>query len=141
MGRCLRRASLCALRAAGQTVAAAEATSAGLVAACLQAVRGASAFWQGGVVIYSPRAAAALLPREVLVRLGSRRSNYSSPESYVRSKERCSPPPWQSSTGKGSPWTGRWRRAGRLTPVGCRRSCGRRELSRPPLWQDQEAWS
>ena len=76
-----------ALRVVGHSVAAVEATSAGLVAACLQAVPRASRFWQGGVTIYSAKAAAALLPLETRRALGKPADNYRSPEAYVASKE------------------------------------------------------
>ena len=76
-----------ALNAAGHIVAAVEATSAGLVAACLQAVPRASRYWQGGVTIYSAKAATALLPLETRRALGKPEDNYSSPEAYVKSKE------------------------------------------------------
>eukprot|EP00927_Polykrikos_kofoidii_P063868 TRINITY_DN58770_c0_g1_i1.p1 TRINITY_DN58770_c0_g1~~TRINITY_DN58770_c0_g1_i1.p1 ORF type:complete len:191 (+),score=35.17 TRINITY_DN58770_c0_g1_i1:48-620(+) len=75
------------LKTSGQTLACIEASSGGLISASLQAVPRASRFWQGSVNIYSAKAAAALLPREVREQLGSRRTHYSSAENYVRSKE------------------------------------------------------
>mmetsp|Transcript_10493 Transcript_10493/g.29164 ORF Transcript_10493/g.29164 Transcript_10493/m.29164 type:complete len:191 (-) Transcript_10493:75-647(-) len=76
-----------ALKASGQTLAAVEATTAGLIAACLQAQPQASRYWQGGVSIYSAKAVAALVPREVRIHLGDVKVNYSSGANYVRSKE------------------------------------------------------
>lgn len=49
------------LKAAGHTVAVAESSSAGLVAAALLAVPGASAYFTGGGVIYTATAREALL--------------------------------------------------------------------------------
>jgi len=41
------------LKAAGQTIAVAESSTAGLISACLVAVAGASSYYQGGSVIYT----------------------------------------------------------------------------------------
>ncbi|MDB5369248.1 MAG: damage-inducible protein [Roseomonas sp.] len=49
------------LKARGETVAVSESSSGGLVSAALLSVPGASAYFQGGAVIYTPRARAALL--------------------------------------------------------------------------------
>jgi len=49
------------LKARGQTVAVAESSSGGLVCAALLAVPGASAYFQGGGVIYTAKARMALL--------------------------------------------------------------------------------
>lgn len=57
-----------ALKARGQTVAVAESSSGGLVSAALLSVPGASAFFLGGAVVYTPKARAVLmdLPRTAL---------------------------------------------------------------------------
>jgi nicotinamide-nucleotide amidase len=49
------------LKARGQTVAVSESSSGGLVSAALLAVPGASAYFQGGAVVYTRRARVALL--------------------------------------------------------------------------------
>ena len=49
------------LRANGETVAVAESSAGGLIAAALLAVPGASAFFQGGAVVYTRAAKAGLL--------------------------------------------------------------------------------
>ncbi len=49
------------LKAAGQSVAVAESSTGGLIAASLLAVPGASAYFQGGTVIYTRRSRHALL--------------------------------------------------------------------------------
>ena len=49
------------LKAAGQTVAVAESSSGGLIAAALLAVPGASAYFKGGTVIYTRQSRYALL--------------------------------------------------------------------------------
>jgi PncC family amidohydrolase len=49
------------LVARGETVAVAESSSGGLISAALLAVPGASAYYRGGGVIYTPRARAALV--------------------------------------------------------------------------------
>lgn len=41
------------LKAAGQTIAVAESSTAGLISACLVAVAGASSYYRGGSVIYT----------------------------------------------------------------------------------------
>jgi len=57
------------LKARGETVAVAESSSGGLVSAALLAVPGASAYCQGGSVVYTGRARWRLLdlPREAVV--------------------------------------------------------------------------
>jgi nicotinamide-nucleotide amidase len=52
------------LRRRGETVAVAESSAGGLVAAALLAVPGASAYFRGGAVVYSRRAMQALLGLE-----------------------------------------------------------------------------
>lgn len=49
------------LRARGETVAVAESSAGGLIAAALLAVAGASVFFQGGAVVYTRGAKVALL--------------------------------------------------------------------------------
>ncbi|MXP62620.1 CinA family protein [Roseomonas sp. M0104] len=49
------------LKARGETIAVSESSSGGLVAAALLAVPGASAYFRGGAVVYTPQARAALL--------------------------------------------------------------------------------
>jgi PncC family amidohydrolase len=49
------------LIARGETVAVAESSTGGLISAALLAVPGASAYYRGGGVIYTPRARAALV--------------------------------------------------------------------------------
>jgi PncC family amidohydrolase len=49
------------LIARGETVAVAESSAGGLISAALLAVPGASAYYRGGGVIYTPRARAALV--------------------------------------------------------------------------------
>ncbi len=49
------------LKARGETVAVSESSSGGLVSAALLAVPGASAYFQGGAVVYTRRARSALL--------------------------------------------------------------------------------
>lgn len=49
------------LVARGETVAVAESATGGLISAALLAVPGASAYYRGGGVIYTPRARAALV--------------------------------------------------------------------------------
>lgn len=75
------------LKLSGESLAAVEATSAGLISASLQSVPRASRFWQGGVNIYSAKAFQALLPRELFSQLGDVKTNYSSAANYIRSKE------------------------------------------------------
>lgn len=57
-----------ALKAAGQTVAVAESSSGGLVSAALLAVPGASKYYLGGAVVYTPKARVMLMeiPKEAL---------------------------------------------------------------------------
>ena len=49
------------LQARGETVAVAESSAAGVIAAALLALSGASAFFRGGAVVYTREAKAALL--------------------------------------------------------------------------------
>ena len=49
------------LKAAGSTVAVAESSSGGLISAALLAVPGASAYYQGGAVVYTARARMRLM--------------------------------------------------------------------------------
>lgn len=49
------------LRDRGETMAVAELSSGGLVAAALLAIPGASAYFQGGAIVYTQRARVALL--------------------------------------------------------------------------------
>ena len=49
------------LKARGETVAVAESAAGGLISAALLAVPGASAFYLGGAVVYTPRARHRLL--------------------------------------------------------------------------------
>lgn len=60
------------LKAAGQSVAVAESSTGGLIAASLLAVPGASAYFKGGTVIYTAQARLELLQnnREELRELG-----------------------------------------------------------------------
>lgn len=65
-------------------------TAGGLVSASLLAVPGASRFFLGSALIYSPSSAKAFLPRSVLAQLGGK-ENYKSREVYEESKLRfCS---------------------------------------------------
>ena len=50
-----------ALKAAGQTVAVAESSSGGLISAALLAVPGASKYYLGGAVVYTPKARVMLM--------------------------------------------------------------------------------
>lgn len=56
------------LKARGETVAVAESSSGGLVSAALLAVSGASKYFLGGAVVYTPKARVMLMeiPREAL---------------------------------------------------------------------------
>lgn len=56
------------LKARGETIAVAESSTGGLISAALLAVPGASAYYRGGAVVYTPKARAALMniPREAL---------------------------------------------------------------------------
>ena len=73
------------LRAAGATVAVAESSSGGLVAAALLAVPGASAYFRGGGVVYTGDAKALLLD-ETPARL-------TDPRAATPPMPWCSPPP------------------------------------------------
>jgi nicotinamide-nucleotide amidase len=57
-----------ALKARGEKVAVAESSSGGLVSAALLSVPGASAYYLGGAVVYTPKARVMLMdiPREAL---------------------------------------------------------------------------
>ncbi len=63
------------LKARGETVAVAESSAGGLVAAALLAVPGASAFFLGGAVVYTVAARKAFLPPPGLVPDGMRSSS------------------------------------------------------------------
>jgi len=76
-----------ALKAAGVTCGALEASSAGLISACLQSVPRASKYWSGSVTIYSAKAAKAFVPIELRKKLGDPRQNYSSGSKYIESKK------------------------------------------------------
>ncbi len=67
-----------ALIARGQTLAVAESSSGGLISAALLAVPGASAYFQGGAVVYTAKARMALLdlPREAVAGLRSASEPY-----------------------------------------------------------------
>jgi nicotinamide-nucleotide amidase len=56
------------LKARRETIAVAESSAGGLISAALLAVPGASAYYRGGAVVYTPKARAALMniPREAL---------------------------------------------------------------------------
>lgn len=56
------------LKARGETVAVAESSSGGLISAALLAVPGASKYYLGGAVVYTPKARVLLMdiPREAL---------------------------------------------------------------------------
>jgi nicotinamide-nucleotide amidase len=66
------------LKASGQTVAVAESSSGGLISAALLAVPGASAYYQGGAVVYTARARMRLLalPREAVAGMRSASEPY-----------------------------------------------------------------
>jgi competence/damage-inducible protein CinA C-terminal domain len=66
------------LVAAGQTVAVAESSSGGLVSAALLAVPGASKYYLGGAVVYTPRARVLLMdiPREAVAGMRSASEPY-----------------------------------------------------------------
>ena len=76
-----------ALKLAGVTCGALEATSAGLISACLQSVPRASKFWAGSVTIYSAKAGKAFVPLELRRKLGNPKDNYSSAFNYIESKK------------------------------------------------------
>jgi PncC family amidohydrolase len=67
-----------ALRARKETVAVAESSSGGLVSAALLGVPGASAYYLGGAVVYTPRARVLLmgLPREAVAGMRSASEPY-----------------------------------------------------------------
>jgi len=66
------------LKAAGQTVAVAESSSGGLVSAALLAVPGASKYYLGGAVVYTPKARVMLMeiPKEALAGMRSASEPY-----------------------------------------------------------------
>lgn len=66
------------LKAAGQTVAVAESSSGGLVSAALLAVPGASKYYLGGAVVYTPKARVMLMeiPKEALTGMRSASEPY-----------------------------------------------------------------
>lgn len=66
------------LKARGETVAVAESSSGGLVAAALLAVPGASAYFLGGAVVYTAKARMRLLgiPREAVAGMRSASEPY-----------------------------------------------------------------
>ena len=57
-----------ALKARGEKIAVAESSSGGLISAALLSVPGASAYYLGGAVVYTPKARVMLMeiPREAL---------------------------------------------------------------------------
>lgn len=61
------------LKARGETVAVAESSSGGLVSAALLSVPGASKYYLGGAVVYTPKARVMLMeiPREALAGMRS----------------------------------------------------------------------
>lgn len=79
-----------ALRERDEKVAVSEVTSGGVLAASLLSLPGASSFFTGGVVAYSPGAREALTPGcdEALKALEARRgaSNYADPTAYRQSR-------------------------------------------------------
>lgn len=66
------------LKARGETIAIAESSSGGLISAALLAVPGASAYYQGGAVVYTARARMRLLeiPREAVAGMRSASEPY-----------------------------------------------------------------
>lgn len=68
------------LKARGETIAIAESSSGGLISAALLAVPGASAYYQGGAVVYTARARMRLLeiPREAVAGMRSASEPYAS---------------------------------------------------------------
>ena len=64
-----------ALKARGDKVAVAESSSGGLISAALLSVPGASAYYLGGAVVYTPKARVMLMdiPREALEGMRSAR--------------------------------------------------------------------
>ena len=79
-----------ALRAAGATVAVSECTSGGILAPSLLSLPGASAFFTGAAVAYSPLAREALVPgcHEALAQLerATGDDNYASTDRYYESR-------------------------------------------------------
>lgn len=67
-----------ALKARGETVAVAESSSGGLIAAALLTVPGASAYFLGGAVVYTGKARMSLLeiPREAVAGMRSASEPY-----------------------------------------------------------------
>lgn len=49
------------LKARGETIAVAESSAGGLISAALLSVGGASAYYRGGAIVYTPKARAALM--------------------------------------------------------------------------------
>lgn len=49
------------LKARGETIAVSESSAGGLISAALLSVDGASAYYRGGAIIYTPKARAALM--------------------------------------------------------------------------------
>jgi nicotinamide-nucleotide amidase len=66
------------LKARGETVSVAESSSGGLISAALLGVAGASAYYLGGGVIYTPKARAVLmdLPRAAVAGMRSASEDY-----------------------------------------------------------------
>ncbi|WP_414695970.1 CinA family protein [Phenylobacterium sp.] len=66
------------LKAAGQKVAVAESSSGGLISAALLSVPGASAYYLGGGVVYTPKARVMLMdiPKEALAGMRSASEPY-----------------------------------------------------------------
>jgi nicotinamide-nucleotide amidase len=56
------------LKARGETIGVAESSSGGLISAALLTVAGASAYYRGGAVVYTPKARAQMMdiPKEAL---------------------------------------------------------------------------
>ena len=49
------------LKARGETIAVAESSAGGLISAALLSQGGASAYYRGGAIVYTPKARAALM--------------------------------------------------------------------------------
>ena len=49
------------LKARGETIAVSESSTGGLISAALLSVEGASAYYRGGAIVYTPKARAALM--------------------------------------------------------------------------------
>lgn len=75
------------LTAKKHSVCVVEATSGGLTSACLQAVPGASRFFIGSVIVYSVKAAKALVPQASRQQLGRSSDPYANPTNYIQSKQ------------------------------------------------------